>query len=345
MRVLVTGHHGYIGSVRRRSAGRGPRGRRAGHVLLPGLRLRRRRPSGLRRCSATSATSTPAPRGLRRRRAPGGALERPARRHRPELDVLDQLRRGTSLARGGEGGRGAPLPLRLLVQHVRRRQGDEARRRDAPLRPLTPYAESKVRAEEASAGSPTRTSCRSRCGTPPRTGSRPGCGWTSCSTTSSPGRTRPARSGCSATACRGGRSSTSATSRRRRSRSSTRRRDVAGEAFNIGTTEQNYLIRDLAEIVQQEAAVVRGRLRERRVARPAQLPRRLLEVRRALPGLRARVDGRAGRRRTRDRLRAGGARARGPQAGRRYIRLNQLKHLLADGALDDGLRWKAAAQA
>ena len=58
MRVLVTGNHGYIGSVLAPLLAGGTRRDRPRHVLLPRLRLRRRVEWIPTRATATSATST-----------------------------------------------------------------------------------------------------------------------------------------------------------------------------------------------------------------------------------------------------------------------------------------------
>jgi hypothetical protein len=97
--------------------------------------------------------------------------------------------------------------------------GDEELDETSALRPVTPYAESKVAAEialgelEGDGFSPVFM----------RNATVYACAWTSCSTTWSPGRTRPERSASRATERHGGLSSTYATSQQRRPSSSTRR--------------------------------------------------------------------------------------------------------------------------
>ena len=88
---------------------------------------------------------------------------------------------------------------------------DDALDEEAPLRPLTPYAESKVRPKRACGALPTRASLRSRCATRRSTAPRPGCDSTSCSTTWRRGPIRPGRYVSSATARHGDRLYTCAT--------------------------------------------------------------------------------------------------------------------------------------
>ena len=119
-------------------------------------------------------------------------------------------------------------------------------------------------------------------------------------------------------------------------------KDVSGEAFNIGSTEQNYRIRDLANVVQRRLPAC-----EVTYASDASPDPRSYRVdfskfasrfsdcvldwnaERGADEL-AVAYGREGL--TLDDL----------QSGYRYIRLNQLKRFLRTGALDGELRWAAA---
>ena len=65
---------------------------------------------------------------------------------------------------------------------------DDLLTESAPFNPVTPYGESKVLAERTSPSWPTTTSARSSFGTPPSTDIRPTFAWTWSSTTSSRAR-------------------------------------------------------------------------------------------------------------------------------------------------------------
>ena len=150
MRVLLTGHHGYLGSVAGARARRGrARRHRPRHGLLPRLRpraadhearggARARHPRRDRR----------APARLRRRRPPRRALERPARRPRPRsyLEINFRRHRRPRRPRARPVSAGSSSPRRAACTAPPRTSRSTE---DAPLKPLTAYAESKVRSEEA----------------------------------------------------------------------------------------------------------------------------------------------------------------------------------------------------
>ncbi len=115
------------------------------------------------------------------------------------------------------------------------------------------------------------------------------------------------------------------------------RENVFNEAFNIGSTEHNYRIRDLADIV---AGVVPGcRLEFAPGAGPDTRCYRVSfeKVRRLLPGFEPRWDARKGAEQLHEAYRASRltlAEFEGP----RYLRIAHIKKLIADGVIDSSLR-------
>ena len=176
MRVLLTGHQGYLGTVMApilTAAGHDVTGLDSGlfadvhprRPRHPGRAGPRRRPARRHRRPA---------RRLRRRRAHGGAVQRPAGRARPRDHLRRQPPRVHPARPAGQGRGRRPLRLRLHVLGVRRAVRRRARRRGraAASRSRRTRVEGPRRGRPASRW-PTTTSCRSRCATPPRSGSRP----------------------------------------------------------------------------------------------------------------------------------------------------------------------------
>ena len=131
MRVLVTGHNGYIGSVMT------PLLEQAGHDVV-----------GLDFDLFAACTFGEAPpeiesirkdvrdvevggsRRLRRGAAPGGGVQRPDRRSEPAGDLRHQPSRLGPARREGQAGRGAALPVLLVLQPVRQGGRRRAARRE-----------------------------------------------------------------------------------------------------------------------------------------------------------------------------------------------------------------------
>jgi nucleoside-diphosphate-sugar epimerase len=112
---------------------------------------------------------------------------------------------------------------------------------------------------------------------------------------------------------------------------------VFNEAFNVGQTAHNYQIRDLAEIV---AAVVPGSAVEfANDAGPDTRSYRVSfeKIRRKLPAFKPQWDARAGAEQLYRAYRSSGLTLQEFE-GPRYQRIGHIKKLLADGSLDDGLR-------
>ena len=116
---------------------------------------------------------------------------------------------------------------------------------------------------------------------------------------------------------------------------------VRGEAFNVGSADQNYLIRDLAAVL---AEVTGCEIELASDASPDPRSYRVdfSKLATAFPDLRFEWDSRRGAEELIDAYRA---LPLTPELfeGRRYVRLRQLKHLLDSGALEEGLRWTARA--
>ena len=157
--VLITGHNGYIGSVMASASRRGrARGRRASTPATSASCTPGRRTAATSRRSRKDIRDLEArrPRGLRRRRAPGGAEQRPdrqpQRRAGPRRSTLEASVRLAELARRpASSGSCSPRPASCTA--CRRRRWST---RTSPLDPQTEYARSKVEAERAHRGAGRR---------------------------------------------------------------------------------------------------------------------------------------------------------------------------------------------
>jgi len=114
---------------------------------------------------------------------------------------------------------------------------------------------------------------------------------------------------------------------------------IHNQAFNVGRTEENYQIRDLAEIVKEtvpgctiEFAADAGP--DKRCYR-ADFSR----IRKALPRFRPQWDARRGARELYDAYRKVGLRLEDFE-GARYKRIDHIQGLLSSGQLDRNLRWQ-----
>jgi nucleoside-diphosphate-sugar epimerase len=112
---------------------------------------------------------------------------------------------------------------------------------------------------------------------------------------------------------------------------------VAGKAFNIGSDEQNYVVRDLAEILAELTGC------ELEFAGDASPDPRSYRVdfsalEQAFPDLTLDWNARRGAEELVDAYRAVGLTSDAFE-GRPYVRLRQLRHLLDEGELDQNLRW------
>ena len=113
---------------------------------------------------------------------------------------------------------------------------------------------------------------------------------------------------------------------------------VHNEVFNVGRTEENFRIRDLASIV---AETVPGcRIEYAPDGGPDKRCYRINcdKIRRQLPGFRPQWTARTGAQELYDAFRSAGLTAEAVESGR-YTRINHIERLLRSSALDTGLRW------
>ena len=115
---------------------------------------------------------------------------------------------------------------------------------------------------------------------------------------------------------------------------------VRGQAFNVGRDDQNYRIREIAEIVKEtvpgcEIAFATDAGPDKRNYRAA-----FGKIARVLPGFQPQWDARKGARQLYEAYRAIGLKLEDFE-GPRYRRIDQLKRLLSDGNLGADLRWRS----
>jgi len=116
------------------------------------------------------------------------------------------------------------------------------------------------------------------------------------------------------------------------------REAIHNQTFNVGLTEENFRIRELAGIV---AETVPGcRIEYAPGGGPDKRCYRINcdRIRRMLPSFRPQWNARKGARELYDAYRAAGLRSEDIQSGR-YARLSTIRHLLNEGQLDASLRW------
>jgi nucleoside-diphosphate-sugar epimerase len=114
---------------------------------------------------------------------------------------------------------------------------------------------------------------------------------------------------------------------------------VRGQAYNVGSNAQNYLIRDLANLLAEatgcEVEFADGSTADQRSYRVD-----FSKLDDAFPDLLLDWNAERGARELVDAYRRIGLTAEEFE-GSRYVRLRRLRDLLQDGALDDDLRWRA----
>ena len=118
------------------------------------------------------------------------------------------------------------------------------------------------------------------------------------------------------------------------------REAVHNQVFNVGRAEENYRISELAEIVRQ--AVPGSRIEYAPGGGPDTRCYRINcdKIFRLLPSFRPQWDARKGARELYDAYRNAGLTAQEIESGR-YIRIRSIRSLLASGRIDASLRWSA----
>lgn len=117
---------------------------------------------------------------------------------------------------------------------------------------------------------------------------------------------------------------------------------VHNEAFNVGRTEENYRVRDLAEIVAE--TVPGSQIEYSQGAEPDKRNYRVLcdKISQTLPEYKPRWTARQGAKELYETYKRTGLRQEDFE-GPRYRRIDHIKQLLSSGRLDDTLRWTTKA--
>jgi len=340
VRVLVTGHNGYIGSVLAPILGD------AGHDVV-GLDT-----FYYRGCDFGDRAGWEHERGQDVRDTAAADLEGfdavvhlaalsndPIGDLNPELTYAINLEASISLARAAREAGVGRFVFASSCSMYGAGSGDELVTEDAPLRPLTPYAESKVRAEEAilalTTGDFAPVSMRNSTayGVSPRlrldivlnnltawahtTGAirlqSDGTAW------------RPlvhirdiSKATAALLAAPAG--------------------EIAGAAYNIGTVEQNYQIRTLAEIVQRRMPSCEIEFAEGASADSRSYRVDFSRFAEQFPDCTFEWTAESGADELATAYEAVGLTV-DELSGERYLRLGRLKRLLRDASLTDELRW------
>ncbi len=218
--------------------------------------------------------------------------------------------------------------------------GEERLKEDAPMRPLTPYAKSKVRTEEALSGladghfAPTFLRNATVYGVSPRlrldivlnnlVGWAVTVGKIQIMSDGSPWRPLVhVQDVAQAFACE----------------LQGPLELVCNHAFNVGMNSENYQVRELAAIVQQVSPTCSIEYSGKAGPDPRNYRVDFSKLERAFPAFRPNWNALEGARELYAAYRAAGMTAEDFH-GRKFTRLKQLTYLLETGRLDDSLRWK-----
>jgi nucleoside-diphosphate-sugar epimerase len=117
------------------------------------------------------------------------------------------------------------------------------------------------------------------------------------------------------------------------------RETVHNEAFNIGFTDENYLVRDIAEIVKEVVVDCNVTYGSERTVDPRSYRVDFTKFETAFPDLKGtKWTAREGVKELYETFKRANLTLEDFQ-GRKYVRLNQLKHLMDSGELKTDLRW------
>jgi nucleoside-diphosphate-sugar epimerase len=117
------------------------------------------------------------------------------------------------------------------------------------------------------------------------------------------------------------------------------REAVHNQAFNVGVNGENYQVRALAEIVRETVPGCSVEYAARSGPDPRNYRVDFGKIARTLPDFQPEWDARRGARELYEAFRRVGLTEEEFQ-GRKFTRLKQLSHLLAEGRLDERLRWR-----
>ena len=117
---------------------------------------------------------------------------------------------------------------------------------------------------------------------------------------------------------------------------------VHKEAFNVGRSEENYRIRELGTLVEEVVSGSKVRYAEGGGPDPRCYRVECSKILRALPAFRPQWTVRRGMEQLRDAFQRNGL-TRDELLGDRYFRIKRLRALQTSGFLDDSLRWTPAA--
>jgi nucleoside-diphosphate-sugar epimerase len=122
------------------------------------------------------------------------------------------------------------------------------------------------------------------------------------------------------------------------------RESVHNQAFNVGRTTENYRIRELAQIVVE--TVPGSRVEFAEGAGPDKRNYRVScdKIAASLPNFKPTWTARRGAQELYERYQSVGLQTEEFE-GPRYRRIDHIKHLIADGRLDEGLRWRQSVLA